>query len=184
MNKAQHKLENREYFVPDPLLMLEFLNEAAQLVPRGWIYSIRYGHKLSFYGLENLVEKVNRIYYLLEFSETTTDYPGSFLADGRFFFLKKCLEDRAAWKTRENEGTYPQPEHWGNCLIINPLSCRGNCWQGTVVWKRYRLNYGNIHDLKELLSRCWLDIKGLGSLIVPSGECHLQPDVKERLTGS
>ena len=61
------------------------------MVPRGWIYSIRYGHKLSFYGLENLVEKVNRIYYLLEFSETTTDYPAAFWQMEGFSFWKNVL---------------------------------------------------------------------------------------------
>ena len=59
---------DQQMHIKDSMLMLEFDDQEAQLVPSGHLYSMWYGHRLSFYGLENLMEKMNRIYYLMEIS--------------------------------------------------------------------------------------------------------------------
>ena len=64
----------------DALLMLEFEDNDPSLVPSGYIYSKTYRHRIRFFGLENLIEKLNRIYYFLGLS------PGSFRLSGEFSY--------------------------------------------------------------------------------------------------
>lgn len=168
----------------DTLLMLEFEQQDAQLVPMGQIYSISYGQRLSFYGLENLVEKLERIYELLGISQAFSEN-WSCPEDGRFFVMEECLKNPDCWSGQKCHRVFPQPRAWKNCLMLVPLGYRGACWQGTVVWKGQRLGYSDCGQLKELLARCWLEIKrNVFNRPLCGRETDFWPGARERPTGS
>lgn len=139
--------------------MLEFSNGDSSLVPSGYIYSKTYGHRIRFFGLENLIEKLNRIYYLLGVSQDPSGYPGSFHIDQKFFVAETCLKDHDAWLCPDPNPKNLLPDQWRYCLILRPLSGRESCWQGVLIRKGFQCRYRNIHELKELLGYVWLRLK-------------------------
>ena len=52
------------------LLLLEFSDEDAQLVPKGHIFTMDLGHCMAFNGIGNLMEKLSRIMICGKVQET------------------------------------------------------------------------------------------------------------------
>ncbi|HIQ99138.1 MAG TPA: hypothetical protein IAB23_05615 [Candidatus Scybalocola faecavium] len=151
---------DQQMHIKDSMLMLEFDDQEAQLVPSGHLYSMWYGHRLSFYGLENLMEKMKRIYYLMEISSDDSGYPSAFPTDNPFFVSETCLEGKAQWYSHRDIPSNMEPERWENCLMIRSLNRKENCWQGQLMEKDRQWNYNSAHELTELLSQVWLMMKG------------------------
>ena len=143
----------------DALLMLEFEDNAPSLVPSGYIYSKTYRHRIRFFGLENLIEKLNRIYYFLGLSQDPSGYPGSFHIDEKFFVAEDCLRDHDGWLNPDPPAEDRLPAQWKRCMVLRPLTGRDSCWQGMLIRKDFQHSYKNVHELKELLGYVWLRLK-------------------------
>ena len=143
----------------DTLLMVEFHDHHQSLMPCGYIYSRTYKHRLSFLGLENLTEKINRIYYLLGISDDPSEYPGNFEMDRPFFVKEECLKSQEQWLSPDTAAEDMMPGRWSRCMVIHPLGGRASCWQGIVIESHFRHTYKDVHELKELLGYIWLRLK-------------------------
>ncbi len=161
------------------LLLLEFSDEDAQLVPKGHIFTMDLGHCMAFNGIGNLMEKLSRIYDLWEGTGDCGTYKSVYPVDDRFFFAEKCLESRDAWQTPEATGKREIPSRWKNCMMIWTFGGGRGAWQGVLIDSKERIGYKNAHELSELFGRQWLKLKSRSrGRPIEEGSLMMRPDLK------
>ncbi len=130
------------------LLALDFGDRYA-LVPSGEILSPWYGCDIPFNGLEDLADKLQEIY--------------TAIAKADEHHLKRGYP----WLRCSSGFHWPQDEK--HCVMVQPMDGE-HLWRGRVIRGNTWYYYDTLHNLKEQISRAWLEMKiHQGTVIYETG---------------